>query len=136
MTNGFVLRNRLTGHPNPDDRDAWHDATTMMNAVQRTTRPVLRISLTPLIVRSATSQPNTTYSVSVPMVCFRSAARNDKTGVVGRYRSLHSVAGVELHEDATDMGLHCGLGHKYCVADLSVREAAGNQFEDVALTVG
>ena len=56
---------------------------------------------------------------------FRSVARNDETGVVGRYRSLHSVAGVELHEDATDMRLHCGLGDKHCVADLSVRQAAG-----------
>lgn len=59
-----------------------------------------------------------------------------QAGVVGQDGGLGPVGAVEFGEDAADMRFHGARGHVESLADLRVRQARGDQAEDVAFGVG
>ena len=65
-----------------------------------------------------------------------SRVRVDEPGLVGEHDRLDAVAQVELLEDVRDVRLDGRLADVELLADLGVREAAGDQAEDVALALG
>lgn len=59
----------------------------------------------------------------------------DETGFVGEHDGLHTVAGLEFHEDPTDVGLHGRLREKEPLADLGVAQPGGNEHENLGLAL-
>ena len=57
-------------------------------------------------------------------------------GLVGQHDRLDAVAEPELHEHAGDVGLDRRLGDDQLGGDLGVREAAGDELEDLELAGG
>src|SRR6266542_4841158 len=57
----------------------------------------------------------------------------DESGFVGEDDSLHAVTQVELGEDARDVALHSRLADVELIRDLHVREAPGEETQDVEL---
>ena len=57
----------------------------------------------------------------------------DEAGFVGEDDGLDPVAGLEFHEDASDMGLHGRFGQTELIADLGVAQPGGDEGENLAL---
>src|SRR5215813_15567223 len=64
------------------------------------------------------------------------AARSSQAALVREDDRLNSVAQLELHENPLDVGPDSGLLDDQDRRDLAVREAAGDQLEDLALAWG
>src|SRR5829696_4179484 len=75
------------------------------------------------------------FSLIGPLVIRRVRLGLEEPGLVGEYDRLNAVAKAELLEDVGDVGLHRCLADVELLADLGVGEAAGNQAEDVELTL-
>src|SRR4051794_24410897 len=68
--------------------------------------------------------------------CRRSRSRSDQAGLVGEHDELDAVAQAELLEDVRDVRLHGGVGDDERRGDLGVREALGDEPEDLLLARG
>ena len=67
----------------------------------------------------------------------RTCAAGDRDpGLVGQDDRLDAVAQAELHQHAGDVGLDGGLGDDQLRGDLGVRQAAGDELEDLELAGG
>ena len=57
----------------------------------------------------------------------------NEAALVGRDDKLRAVARVELREHVTDVGLHRRPAHHQMLGDLGIRQAAGDELEDLRL---
>lgn len=60
----------------------------------------------------------------------------DQPGLIGENDSLRSITQIELHENATDVGLHGLLCEEHVLRDLSVGQPVCDESEDLGLTYG
>jgi hypothetical protein len=61
---------------------------------------------------------------------------SDEAGLVGQDHGLDSVAALELHQDASDMGFHSRLPEEELLRYLVVRLSASHMDEDFGLANG